>query len=202
MKKSNLINESINRRKFIKSTGAVIGGATVLNFGFATPLFAKNETLKVGLVGCGGRGTGAASQALKADPNVELTAMADIFQDHLDNSYDILYKLHPEKVKVSQDHKFVGFDAYQQLIDSGVDVVLLATPPGFRPDHLTAAVNAGKHIFCEKPMAVDAPGVRKVLDAVRQAKEQRLCLVSGFCFRYDWANRAVFGIVLDGEIGS
>src|SRR5690606_18975216 len=170
MKESEKHFESLNRRKFIKSTGVAFGGAALLNMGFATPLFGKSKnTLKVGLVGCGGRGTGAASQALNADPNVELTAMADVFQDYLDESYNILYKLHPEKVKVSQENKFVGFDAYKKLIDSGVDVVILATPPGFRPDQLTAAVDAGKHVFCEKPMAVDAPGVRKVMAAVQKS---------------------------------
>lgn len=195
--------EPLNRRKFIKTSGvALVGGAAVFNMGFATPVFGKAQnTLKVGLVGCGGRGTGAAAQALKADPNVELTAMADVFQDQLDKAYGILYKVHPETVKVTPERKFVGFDAYKQLIDSGVDVVILATPPGFRPDHLAAAVDAGKHIFCEKPMAVDAPGVRKVMAAVQKAREKELSLVSGFTFRYDNNRRALFNRVLDGAVG-
>ena len=192
-----------NRRLFLKSTGAaVIGSATALHLGFPSPALGRStHTLKVGLIGCGGRGTGAASQALNADPDVVLTAMADAFQDRLDESYSTLLKVSPEKVKVADENKFVGFDAYQKLIDSDVDVVILATPPGFRPDHLTAAVEAGKHIFCEKPMAVDAPGVRKVLAAAKKAKDKRLSLVSGFCFRYDLPKRALFGNVLQGKIG-
>src|SRR5690606_23914499 len=98
-------------------------------------------------------------------------------------------------------NKFVGFDAYKNVIDSGVDVVLLAAPPGFRPEHLEASVAAGKHIFCEKPMAVDAPGVRKVMESVRLSKEKNLSLVSGFTFRYDARRRELFGRVLEGELG-
>ncbi|MFA6945791.1 MAG: Gfo/Idh/MocA family oxidoreductase [Pedobacter sp.] len=196
-------SETTNRREFIKSTGAVVIGSTIgLNLAFPQTGFPKsNDVLKVGLIGCGGRGTGAASQALKADPNVILTAMADIFPDRLESSHDILLKAHPDKVKVNQENRFVGFDAYQRLIDSGVDVVLLTTPPAFRPEQLTAAVNAGKHIFCEKPVAVDAPGVRKVLAAAKKAKEKGLSLVSGFTFRYDLPKRELFGKVQSGEIG-
>lgn len=203
MKENTCNTGKTNRRTFLKSTGAaVIGGAAALNVGLANSTFARSKnTLKVGLVGCGGRGTGAATQALRADPDVVLTAMADVFQDRLDQSYDNLLKIHPEKVKVEKENKFIGFDAYKKVMESDVDVVLLATPPGFRPDHLIAAVDAGKHIFCEKPMAVDAPGVRKVLDAAKKAKEKSLSLVSGFCLRYDLQKKALFGRVQDGEIG-
>ena len=195
--------ETTNRREFIKSTGAVVIGSTIgLNLVFPQTGFSQiNDVLKVGLIGCGGRGTGAASQALKADPNVILSAMADIFPDRLESSYDILLKAHPDKVKVNPENRFVGFDAYQRLIDSGVDVVLLTTPPAFRPEQLMAAVSAGKHIFCEKPVAVDAPGVRKVLAAAQKAKEKGLSLVSGFTFRYDLPKRELFGRVQNGEIG-
>ena len=203
MKENTLNAGKTNRREFIKSTGAaVIGSAATFNLAFSTSAFAQNEnTLKVGLIGCGGRGTGAANEALHADPNVVLTAMGDAFQDRLDQSFDNLLKMHPDKVKVENENKFVGFDAYRKVMESGVDVVLLATPPGFRPDHLNAAIDAGKHVFCEKPMAVDAPGVRKVLDAVKKSKEKNLSLVSGFTLRYDNQRRALFGRVLDGEIG-
>jgi myo-inositol 2-dehydrogenase / D-chiro-inositol 1-dehydrogenase len=192
-----------SRRAFLKSTAtAVIANSVAFNMGFSKPGFAaKNNTLRVGLIGCGGRGTGAAMQALKADPDVVLTAMADVFTDHLEESYQALVKSFPKKVKINKDNKFVGFDAYKKLIESDVDVVLLATPPSFRPDHLMAAVDAGKHVFCEKPVAVDAPGVRKVLEAAKKARQQSISLVSGFCFRYDMANRAIFGRVLNGEIG-
>src|SRR5690606_25274975 len=171
------------------------------NLGFAGELFSsKKKKLKIGLVGCGGRGTGAAAQALKADPDVELTAMADIFPDQIETAYQALLKIEPAKIKVKEKHRFVGFDAYQKLIDSGVDVVLLASPPVFRPLHITAAVDAGKHIFCEKPVAVDPPGVRKVLEAVRKSKEKNLAVVAGFCFRYAYPNRGVFNKILEGSI--
>ncbi len=192
-----------NRRAFLKSTGAVVIGSTIgLNVGFPKTTFAQSKSiLKVALIGCGGRGTGAASQAIKADPNVIITVMADVFQDRLDQSYDILLKAHPDRVKVSSENKFVGFDAYKRVMESDVDVVLLTTPPGFRPDQLSAAVDAGKHIFCEKPVAVDAPGVRKVLAAAKRAREKGLSLVSGFTFRYDLPKRELFGRVQNGEIG-
>jgi predicted dehydrogenase len=193
------------RRTFLKSTGAaVIGGTFAYNLGLMQSAFAstKNDTLKVGLIGCGGRGTGAAVQALNADPDVILTAMADVFSDRLEQSYNALKEEVPEKkLQVSKQNRFVGFDAYRELIASGVDVVLLATPPSFRPDHLMAAIDAGKHVFCEKPMAVDGPGVRKVLEASKKAKAKSLSVVSGFCYRYDYPNRAIFGKIRDGEIG-
>src|SRR5690606_32761582 len=106
--------------------------------------------------------------------------MGDVFEDRLEEAYTALVKVAGDKVKVDKENKFIGFDAYQKVIDSGVDVVLLTTPPGFRPDHLTAAVNARKHVFCEKPVAVDAPGVRKVIAAAKIAQNKNLSLVSGF----------------------
>jgi predicted dehydrogenase len=127
--------------------------------------------------------------------------MGDVFEDRLNESYQELIKEAEDKVKVSNQNKFVGFDAYLKVIQSGVDVVLLTTPPAFRPDHLTAAVDAGKHVFCEKPVAVDAPGVRKVLAAAKKAQEKKLSLLSGFCLRYDSGNRAIFGKILNGDIG-
>ena len=192
-----------HRRKFIKKTGvAVLGGTMGFNIVQAKPKIETNEkTLKVGLVGCGGRGTGAAGQALNADPDVVLHAMADVFPDRLQQSLQAITELYPEKVVVDEEHQFIGFDAYKKLIDSGVDVVLLATPPAFRPDHLKAAIEAGKHVFAEKPMAVDAPGVRKVLEAAKQAREKGLSLTSGYCLRYDNAKRAFFSKILQGEIG-
>ncbi len=202
MKKENEIS-AVNRRGFLKRTGAVVIGSSLIHqLGFAGhPLQASSNTLKVGLIGCGGRGAGAASQALQADANVVLTAMGDVFQDRLDESYKELAEMYPEKVKVDKAHKFVGFDAYKKVIESDVDVVLLATPPAFRPDHMMAAVEAGKHAFCEKPVAIDAPGVRKVLAAAKKAKEKKLSVVSGFCFRYDLPKLALFDKVLKGEIG-
>ncbi|WP_236974694.1 Gfo/Idh/MocA family protein [Membranihabitans maritimus] len=192
------------RRDFIKSSGTLALGSAILP---TVDLSGKsmenkpNKVLKVGLVGCGGRGTGAAAQAMNADPDVELIAMGDIFPDKLENSYMALKEENPEKMKVDADHKFIGFDAYKKVIDSGVDVVLLATPPCFRPDHLKAAIAAGKHAFCEKPVAVDAPGVRKVIEAAKEAEQKRLSILSGFCYRYDISNRAIYDRIFNGDIG-
>jgi len=192
--------DKINRRGFLKSSGAAVIGSTFVSL--PTSSFASDaSTLKVGLIGCGGRGTGAAAQALQADSNVFLTAMGDVFEDRLEESYKALVEEVPTKLKVDKATKFIGFDAYQKVIDSGVDVVLLATPPGFRPQHLMAAINAGKHVFCEKPVAVDAAGVRKVLEAAKKAKDKKLSLVSGFTFRYDYSKRALFDKIRQGAIG-
>lgn len=198
-----LLSIATNRRSFIKKSGIVLLGSTfAAQSGMAMPLFgSKKSTLKVGLIGCGGRGTGAAVQALSADPDVVLTAMGDIFEDRMEEAYNALLQTVPGQVKVNKKNKFIGFDAYQKVIDSGVDVVLLTTPPAFRPAHLTAAIQAGKHAFCEKPVAVDAPGVRQVLAAAKMAKEKNLSIVSGFCFRYEFSNRAVFGRILKGDVG-
>ncbi|NJN26154.1 MAG: Gfo/Idh/MocA family oxidoreductase [Cyclobacteriaceae bacterium] len=181
---------------------AAFGGAMAINMGFPRTTFAANsDTLKVGLIGCGGRGTGAASQALNADPNVVLTHMADIFEDRMQLSYDSLKKLHGERVKADKSSKYVGFDGSRKIMESDVDVVILATPPCYRPQQLEMAVAAGKHVFCEKPTAIDAPGIRRVLDAAQAAKEKNLSLVSGFCWRYHEPKRATFGRIHDGAIG-
>ncbi len=164
---------------------------------------AGSDVLRIGLIGCGGRGTGAAAQALKADPAVKLVAMGDMFADRLAAS---LSNLQAEadvaaKLDVPPERQFVGWDAYRQVIDSGVDVVLLATPPHFRPMHLEAAVAADKHVFAEKPVAVDAPGVRRVLAACEQAKARGRSVVSGLCLRYSIGFRETIGRIHDGAIG-
>src|SRR5687768_8597533 len=194
-----------SRRDFLKSSSAAAA------VGFAAPFVLSSqgraaavspgETLKVGLVGCGGRGTGAANDALAADSNVILTAVGDAFADNLQTGLSHIKKAQGDKVKVEPDHQFVGLDAYEKVINSGVDVVILATPPGFRPMHLKAAIDAGKHVFCEKPMAVDAPGVRTVLAAAAEAKKKNLSIVSGFCWRAHLPKRATFGEVLNGGVG-
>jgi len=203
MKRNSFDYTKTNRRAFIRTTGAaVIGSTLAFNLGFPGSAFAANKnTLKVGLIGCGGRGTGAAFQALTADPDVVITAMGDVFADRLEEAYQAINEVFPKKLKVSKDKKYVGFDAYKKVIESDVDVVILTTPPSFRPDQLLFAVAAGKHVFCEKPVAVDAPGVRKVIQAAKLAKEKKLSLVSGFTFRYDLPKRALFNKILHGDIG-
>ena len=182
------------RRQFIKSSSAVVAAGVALpSFSIPQKTFAANdETIRVGLIGCGGRGTGAASQAMKADSNVMLTAMGDMYPDRLDVSHNALKKAAEEKIQVTPENKFTGFDAYKKVLESGVDLVILATPPGFRPMHLRAAVDAGKHIFCEKPMATDAPGLRSVIASANDAKAKKLALVAGFCWRYNFARRALY----------
>lgn len=157
--------------------------------------------IKVGLVGCGGRGTGAANQALNADSNVELVAMADIFQDQIDNSLNTLNQIHSDNLNVPEERRFVGFDSYQQLLSEDIDVVILAAPPAFRPEHLEASVDKGVHIFCEKPVAVDARGYHRVISAVDIADQKKINIVSGFCWRYHEPKRAFFNRILDGGVG-
>lgn len=194
----------VTRRDFVKSTAttaaAPVALGTILS---AVPNVhaGGSGTIRVGLVGCGGRGTGAATQALNADPGVRVTAMADVFIDKLEASLTRIQNHAPDRVEVTEDTKFIGFDAFQRLIDSGVDVVILATPPGFRPEHLKAAIAANKHVFCEKPMAVDGPGVRSVLESAAEAKRKNLSLVAGFCWRYSEPQRETYGRILDGAIG-
>ena len=195
-----------SRREFLKSSStAAFAGAIAAPHFFTSSSHAASpgETLKVGLIGCGGRGTGAAAQALKADSNVELFAVGDVFEKALSSSIKaVAAEAGADKVKVKPENMFFGLDAYRKVINSGVDVVLLASPPGFRPVHLRAAVEAGKHIFCEKPMATDAPGVRSVMESVRLAKERSLALVAGFCWRYDYPLREFFKRIHEGQIGN
>ena len=193
-----------SRRKFLHSTaGAAVGGTLASKL--ASPILASkpnhSDTLRVALIGCGGRGTSAAVEALKADDNVQLFAMADVLEDQLKNSLTRLRKEKPEKLNVSPERCFVGFDAFQKVIECDVDVVLLATPPAFRPQHLKAAVEAGKHSFLEITAAIDAPGVRSVLKSVEVARRKNLGILSGFCWRYDEALRAVVEQLRAGAIG-
>ena len=192
-----------SRREFLKLTAAAsfAGGAVA---GRAHPVHAGgNDLLRVGLIGCGGRGSGAAAQALQADNNVQLTAMGDLFEDRLQISLNSL-KTKQEvvgKIDVPPERQFVGFDAFRDVIASGVDVVLLATPPHFRPAHLKAAVDAGIHVFAEKPVAVDAPGVRSVLATCRDAETKGLSIVSGLCLRYAYGFQDAAQRIHDGAIG-
>jgi len=186
----------------LKNGGLLLGAAAVGNNLFADQQELKNQTLRVGLVGCGGRGTGAAFQALEADPDVVVTALADVFADNLQNALSALETKYGQRVQVSEKTSYLGFDAYERLIKSGVvDVVLLCTPPNFRPAHVALAVREGKHVFCEKPVAVDVPGVHQVEEAIQQAKQRKLSVVSGFCFRYSFPNREFVSRVRGGEIG-
>ena len=193
-----------SRRDFLKLSGSTFAAGT-LGFNVVASTDSKHifnaDTLKIGIIGCGGRGTGAAAQACLADKNVFLTAMADVYEDRLETAFKAISEEAPDKVKVNEDQKFIGFDAYKKLLQTDVDVIILATPPNFRPLHLEAVVAAGKHCFFEKPVAVDAPGIRRVIEAAKMAKEKKLGFMSGFCWRYDYPKRDTFKRVLNGDIG-
>jgi len=192
-----------SRREFLKTSTAVVSGALASTLSISRSAHAAGDgTLKLGLIGCGGRGSGAALNALNADPNAKLTAMADVFPDRVQGSLERLKAgKHAERVAVDPDHCFTGFQGYQQLIESGVDVVILAATPHFRPLHLKACIEGGKHVFCEKPVAVDGPGIRSVLASTEKAEEKGLCIVSGLCWRYHVGVKEIMNRVLDGAIG-
>ncbi|RMG23544.1 MAG: twin-arginine translocation signal domain-containing protein [Bacteroidetes bacterium] len=193
-----------SRRRFLQ-TSAVVGAGLAAS---QLPLSASahvlgDDTIKVGLIGCGGRGTGAAVQALSTKENVQLVAMADAFRDRLNQSYTHITKeiKDASRIAVPEEHKFVGFDAYKEVIKLA-DVVILTTPPGFRPIHFEAAIAADKHVFMEKPLATDAPGVRKVLETAKIAKEKKLNVVVGLQRHYqtvyrEWIKRIHAGVIGD-----
>lgn len=194
-----MTTENTTRRDFIRTTAAAAALASTFSFP-SIMRGAAGDKLKVGLIGCGGRGNGAANQALTADSNCELHAMGDVFADKLKIGLESLKKLQPEKVNVPAERQFVGLDAYQKVIET-CDVVLLTTPPGFRPQHLKAAIEAGKHVFAEKPVATDAPGVRSVLESAALAKKKNLAIVSGFDWRYNYSRREFVKRLHEGAIG-
>ena len=167
-------NQPASRRRFLKDSSAVVVGGTLATT-WATPAHsAGSDILKVGLIGCGGRGSGAAVNAMRAEPNVQLTAMADAFPDRVEHSSKVLQRQLGKQFAVTPEATFHGFDAYKQLVATDVDVVLLCTPPHFRPIQLKAAIDAGKHVFCEKPVAVDGPGLRSVAETVKAAKQKKI----------------------------
>jgi predicted dehydrogenase len=196
--------KSKERRQFIKTTAAVSGGALLSPLSIKASAYVQgNDHIRVALVGCGGRGTGAALQALKAKENVRIVAMADAFRDQLDKCYGYINEHHegnPEQIAVDEKNKFSGFDAFKSAIDLA-DVVILTTPPGFRPDHFEYAIDQGKHVFMEKPLAVDAPGIRKVLDAGEKAKKNKLNVVVGLQRHYQTNYLAALDKIRNGEIG-
>ena len=200
-----------SRRQFVEQAmiaGAVLGlagctttqGPSNKNQNFSWHKLALDNPLKIGLIGCGGRGSGAASNSIGADPSVYLHSMGDIFPDKLQSSLKNLQDAHENRVNVPESRQHVGFESYKRVIDES-DVVILTTPPAFRPQHIERAVQAGKHIFAEKPMAVDIPGIKKVIKAAKQASVQKTALVSGFCWRYKLSQRAFYNHLIKGGIG-
>jgi myo-inositol 2-dehydrogenase / D-chiro-inositol 1-dehydrogenase len=200
-------NKRIDRRDFMKGTALATGGVMMGALPVAASAYVNPQAkkLKLALVGCGGRGTGATVQALTADADVQLIAMADAFGDNIENSLNSIMNSdlsedRKKNIKVKDENKFVGFDAYKQAI-AEADVVILATPPGFRPYHLEECINQNKHIFCEKPLGTDAAGIRKVLDLIKKSEEKKLNIVVGLQRRYQKNYNEVIKRIKDGAVG-
>src|SRR5438067_1804763 len=203
-----------DRRDFLKASAAAAGAATIAGL-TPTAFAAGNDTIKVGLIGCGGRGRGAVEDILKAEkaingdsPKVEIVAVADVFKKKAQEAAEAFtnpkhktYGPFVKQVKVTPETTFDGLDAYQKLLNAGVDLVILATPPGFRPIHLAAAIKAGKHIFCEKPVAVDATGARKCLELAEESKRKNLAIVACTQRRHQKGYIETIKKVHDGAIG-
>jgi predicted dehydrogenase len=195
------MSESVTRRSFLGKSAA--GAAT---FTIVRPELVRGwgqAKLRAGLIGVGGRGTGAVRDLLTGNPNVEVVAMADIFEDHLEKNLARLKNM-PEiadRVKVDPEHRFIGFDAYKKLIATDVDIVMLCTPPGWRPIHFEAAVEAGKHVFTEKPVATDPVGCRRFMAAARKAEEKKLTVMSGAQRRSTREYIETVQKIQDGAIG-
>lgn len=197
-------NSFPGRRDFLKGSAAIVGGAFISSAlpGKANAFTLSADPIKIALIGCGSRGAGAVLNALSANSNAVLVAMADVFKDKLDDTYATLLKVGRIKnfVKVPENQKFVGFDAYEKAI-ACADVVLLVTPPAFRPAHFEAAVKAGKHVFMEKPLASDSPGIRQILETGKEATRKNLKVVVGLQNRYDPGYREMVKKLKEGAIG-
>ncbi|MEE9362699.1 MAG: Gfo/Idh/MocA family oxidoreductase [Cellulophaga sp.] len=193
----------LSRRSFVKNTSLATGAllATSLPLEAMANVY-RIKKLKLSVIGCGGRGTGAVVQALTADSDVELVAMADAFKDRLEGSLSAIQEHFSEerKIKVKEKNCFTGFDAYKKAIDLA-DVVILTTPPGFRPQHFEYAISQGKHVFMEKPVATDPAGVRKVLETAKKAKEMKLNVVVGLQRHYENKYIQLYNRIKQGDIG-
>jgi len=191
-----------SRREFLKTSAGAVSAAALANVAIErTAHAAGSDILKVGLIGCGGRGSGAGLQALNADNGARLVAMADVFEDRLKGARQRLAGQKGEQVAVADDQCFAGLDGGLKVIQSGVDVVLIACASRYHPEYLQAAVEAGKHVFVEKPHAIDPPGVRTVMAACELAAKKNLNVVSGLCYRYDPGMRETMKRIFDGAIG-
>lgn len=197
------LSSGLSRRDFLKSTSIATAGlsAGLMNTGNYA-YAAGSDKIRAGLIGCGGRGTGAANDCVKADESVEIYAMGDLFRDRLENSRDMLTQAIGDRLNVPDERCFDDFDNYINVMESGVDIVLLATPPGFRPIHLKAAVDRDKHIFMEKPVAVDSAGVRSIIETGEEARQKGLSVVSGTMFRRQPSYVEAIERIHNGAIGS
>jgi len=193
------MNKQTSRRDFLK-TSTVIGVAALGVANARNVHAAGSDVIKIGLVGCGGRGCGAVQDAFQAVPNVKLVAMADLFEDRVKTPRNVLKESHPDRVDVPDDRCFSGLDGYKGVIENS-DAVLVACASRFHPKYTLAAVEAKKHLFVEKPHAMDAAGIKIVQQATELAKSNGTALVSGLCYRYDTLRREAFQRIADGEIG-
>ncbi len=193
----------LDRRAFVAASAATAASAYLGSNAFAQNAASggKSGKIRVGLLGCGGRGTGAAGDALTADPDVEIVAVGDVLAGRVDSTCKHLAEKYAGRADVPKDQRFVGFDSIDKLLAVKLDAVLLATPPVFRPAQIAASVAAGVHIFAEKPFAVDAPGVRSVIESAKKAREKKLSLMSGFCWRSSLPERAIYRKIHDGALG-
>ena len=191
-----------SRRGFLKGTTAAVAGASLAgNLSVARSAHAAgNEVIKVGLIGCGGRGTGAVIQMMNADKGVKLIAMADAFQHRIDGSIASVKKDHPDKLDLG-DRVFTGLDAYEKLLATDVELVAIATPPGFRPQQYSAAIDAGKHVFMEKPCCVDGPGYLKLMKANELADKKELFVGVGLQRRHEPQYMETIQRIHEGAIG-
>jgi len=193
-----------SRRDFLKTSGTVAAASALSGVAIPAVHAAESNTIQVALVGCGGRGTGAASNALSVnDGPIKLVAMADVFKDKLDDSYENLKKAHSDKLDVPEDRKFIGFDGYKKAIDclKPGDVVIFATPPAFRWVHFGYAIQKGIHTFMEKPVTVDGPSTRKMLLLGEEAKKKNLKVGVGLMCRHCEAREELLKRIKDGQIG-
>ena len=193
-----------SRRSFLKGSTAVGSAFTIIRPELVRG--AGNERLRAGVIGCGGRGTQAVENLMDGYPNAELVAMADIFEDRLEKSIRRLREApqtakYHDRIKVDPEHRFIGFDGYKKVIASGVDIVILATPPGYRPEHFEAAINAKKHVFCEKPFGTDPVGCRRFMAAAKKSEELKLTVKSGAQRRSQKEYVETWQKVRDGAIG-
>lgn len=195
---------STSRREFVKTTGTVAATGAAIGFPSVTFGAPNDKKLKIGVVGTGGRGGGAMMNAMNADDHVELWAMGDLYLEEATKKLEMVRKYASVRDKVSESidgRVFSGLDSYEKVIDSGVDVILLTTPPAFRPQHFKAAVEAGIHTFVEKPCATDIAGVYDFLETSKLAGEKGLSVLCGFCYRYSQHGRPLFEKIHDGAIG-
>ena len=195
----NASEASLGRRLFV--AGAAAGAVPLIMPSFARAAGRREETLTVGVIGCGGRGTGAARDALEASTDVRIVALGDVFPYSLEQSRSNLTQFDAARATVAESNCFSGFDAYRGVLSTDCDIVILATPPGFRPDHFAAAIAAGKHVFTEKPVAVDGTGIRKVLAAGEEADRKGLCVVAGTQRRHENSYLAAMAKLHGGAIG-